>query len=72
MPASGDFDGDGKIDLAIGYGSGVIHVYRNVSASDSIIFDNGISYNTSGGFVHVIKIADFDGDGKIDIASANY
>ena len=65
-----DIDGDGKPDLVVtSEGTGRIYVFRNSSSFSSITFDTGQFYSSRlmvGGCV--IAIADYDGDGKPDIA----
>ncbi len=70
IAAMGDFNGDGKVDLAVANrGSSKLMIYQNSSTSGSI---------TSGSFTAVdsmlligspdnIKVADLDGDGKLDL-----
>lgn len=67
---SGDFNGDGKIDLAVVNASSVKFL-RNASTSGTISFvDEGTPVTTGSGPFH-ISSADFDGDGKADLAVSN-
>lgn len=67
--AVGDFNGDGKVDLAV----------ANTNSNDvSILFGNGngtfaaaISFDAGSG-PSLDAIGDFNGDGKLDIAVANF
>ncbi len=62
-----DIDGDGKVDLNNGYG-----LLQNNSTSGTISFlsgPNGVNTN-AGGFNYVAQ-ADFNKDGKIDLALTN-
>lgn len=68
--AAGDFNGDGKLDLAVGYGCG--------SAAISVLLGNGngtfqpfVDYPTASE-PRAIAVGDFNGDGKLDIATANF
>lgn len=66
-----DFDGDGKLDIVIAQlGNSKVAVYRNTSTLgnitfaplvDFLIFPNGVA-------PYVLGIADFDKDGKPDVA----
>ena len=73
--AIGDLDGDGKPDLAVAnQGSSTVSVYRSTSTSGVI---NASSFAakvdfTTGTLPQSVAIRDVDGDGKPDLALANY
>ena len=67
--AVGDFNGDGKADLAVAN-------YR--SSNVSVLLGNGngtfqaaVNYG-AGTYPHSVAVGDFNGDGKPDLAVANY
>ncbi|MDZ4120896.1 MAG: VCBS repeat-containing protein, partial [Candidatus Cloacimonadaceae bacterium] len=70
--ALGDVDGDGKLDIAVSnYGSNTVSVLRNTSSSGSISFAARVDFVT-GAYPYAVAIHDLDGDGKPDLALANY
>ena len=72
--AVGDFNGDSKLDLALlsgggqGPPSGVIILLGN---GDGTFTPLGASPIPTGGAPEAIAVADFNGDGKLDLAVAN-
>jgi len=73
--AVGDLDGDGKPDLAIvNNGDATITLLQNASTPGNPVFNRGTDVPTgtiNPGSPFAIRMADFDGDGKPDIASIN-
>ncbi len=68
---SGDIDGDGKPDLIFAHdGSFFMSILRNTSSVGAVSFDPRIDFQI-GGFGNSIALADFDGDGKLDIICVN-
>jgi gliding motility-associated-like protein len=70
--AVGDLDGDGKSDLALtNYGSNTVSVLRNTGSSGTLSFDAKVDFTTES-LPYKVAIGDLDGDGKADLAVANY
>jgi hypothetical protein len=70
--AIGDIDGDGKPDLAIAnYNDNTVSVLRNIGSSGTVVFATKVDFATGTGPISV-AIGDIDGDGKPDLATANY
>ncbi len=68
--SAGDVDGDGKPDLIASGGNSKISVFHNTSTSGNLGFSPKVDFNTPS-TVLGIAVADFDGDGKPDMATAN-
>jgi hypothetical protein len=62
--AAGDFNGDGKLDLAYSFANGINAVYGNGHG----VFSTGFSYSWSEPTPGRMVVGDFDHDGKDDIA----
>lgn len=69
-----DFDGDGKVDLAVTsndiYGLGSVTIYPNIGAEGAIAFGAGVKININN-YPIAIQAMDFDSDGKSDIVVKN-
>lgn len=70
----GDFDGDGKPDVALGGNGGgtFVSVYRNTSTPGNISFATRQDFTASTGQGNGNKIIDIDGDGKPDLLSVHW
>lgn len=70
--ATGDIDGDGKIDLAIAQIGSVngVAILRNTSTGAGNFSFDAI-YNCPGTDPFSVQIADMDGDGRVDIVTPN-
>ncbi|OYU95653.1 MAG: hypothetical protein CFE21_10970 [Bacteroidetes bacterium B1(2017)] len=72
--ASGDFDGDGKIDLVVvNQGSASFSIFKNTASSGTIglgSFASKVDF-TTGTTPYSASIGDFDGDSKPDLAIVN-
>lgn len=70
--AIGDLDLDGKPDLVVtDWGSDSVSVLKNISTIGNIMFDVKADYLT-GDYPQSVSIGDIDGDGKSDLAIANW
>jgi len=72
--AFGDYDGDGKLDIAMLDGSngiGKVSIFRNTSVIGSISFASRVVFDSNQGSAS-ISTDDLNGDGKPDIAFTNF
>ena len=69
--ACGDFNNDSRLDIVVAnYGSdniGVFLGYGNGSFATIMTYSTG-----QGSFPYAVTVADFNNDGRLDIAVANY
>lgn len=66
-----DMDGDGKNDLVVGNRTDErLHIYRNTSSGvGNFSFDTEVEIDSDGEISGLLELADFNGDGRIDIVS---
>ncbi len=70
--AIGDLDGDENPDLAVSNRkSNTVSIFRNTGDPDVISFETRLDFPTGNYPTHV-SMSDLDGDGKTDLAIANY
>ncbi|MFZ4400637.1 MAG: putative Ig domain-containing protein, partial [Bacteroidales bacterium] len=73
--AGGDIDGDGKPDVVLG-GTNQIYILQNTTNqgypdNKGFSFSEPVNKPTVSGYSYNIKLADLDGDGKLDIIATN-
>ncbi len=67
----GDLDGDGKTDMLVGNNGGnKISYFQNTSTGIGNISQTFVNSVAAGGSVVNVKLADFDGDGRLDAVAA--
>jgi hypothetical protein len=66
-----DLNNDGKIDLVEFCSGWAIRVFKNISEPGNIQFSEGLIPIEKDDFASFIKVADFNGDGLIDVAAFN-
>ncbi|MFZ4621461.1 MAG: LamG-like jellyroll fold domain-containing protein, partial [Bacteroidota bacterium] len=70
--AIGDLDGDGKPELiVVNNSTASVRIYRNTSTPGTIMLTSVLSAATGAG-PREIHLIDFDGDGRLDIATNNF
>jgi large repetitive protein len=70
--STGDFDGDGNIDLVVtNAGSATVSVYKNISSIGNIIFNAKVDFITGSG-PNSVAVNDFNGDGKLDLSVTSF
>ena len=68
--ATGDFNRDGKLDLAVSDpGSGNVSI---LLGKGNGTFQSPVSYPIGQGLYSLVAVADFNGDGKLDLVASNY
>lgn len=66
-PTFADITGDGKPDLLLGSEDGGVQLWRNVSDSAGVRFEQDSSFTLASGPYSSVAVADLDGDGDLDI-----
>ncbi|WP_243317203.1 FG-GAP repeat domain-containing protein [Geothrix paludis] len=66
-----DLDGDGTLDIAVATTANTVSVLRQLQFSPTLVAQSAVDYATGVQPV-AIKAADLDGDGKLDLLTANY
>ena len=69
--AIGDIDGDGKSDLAIAAWSYGVSILRNIGSPGTLSFATKVDFTIGSNPVSE-ALGDIDGDGKLDLAVANF
>jgi hypothetical protein len=75
--AVGDFNGDGKLDLATAnYDDGTVSILLRNSANTGFDSQNSVAVGDFNGDVgsnpYSVAVGDFNGDGKLDLAATNF
>lgn len=66
-----DLDGDGQPDIAVATTANAVSVLRQIQFSPTLIAQSAVDYPTGVQPV-AIRAADLDGDGKLDLLTANW
>jgi PKD-like domain/Concanavalin A-like lectin/glucanases superfamily/FG-GAP-like repeat/IPT/TIG domain/Secretion system C-terminal sorting domain len=66
--AAGDFNQDGKADIAIALDNNTVALYSNTSTVGNIVINLGLTLNTLASNPFCISVNDLDGDGRPDLA----
>jgi hypothetical protein len=69
--AAGDFNGDGKLDLVVGYQTATVNSVSVLLGHGDGTFAAPVDYVT-GNEAGAVAVGDFNHDGKLDIAAANF
>ncbi len=68
---TGDFDGDGKLDIAATLSNGYVAIYRNTTVNGVLSFAPSVNFPTN--YVETsMAVGDLNGDGKPDLAMADW
>ncbi len=72
--SAGDMDGDGDVDLVVGYNNGTqaVSVFQNTSILNSVSVAAAVNYTVNGSSAFSVLLTDLDNDGKMDMATPSY